>query len=184
MSWVIRGAVVLALLGLTVWLLGPAPDAPSDHAASSAPAASASKPAPAASVSSTPPVPAVSTISIEQIGEDYQSSEATATQKYAGMRLRTTGKATEIGETLGEPWINLEEGGARVTAYLLKDQTDKVSTVSRGQRVIVDCAKSDLSGAVNLRQCSLEALLDAGGVQQPPKAQELPPATSTHPAGK
>jgi hypothetical protein len=115
------------------------------------------------------------------MGQDYQSNEAAASQKYSGMRLRTTGKATEIGRTLGEPWIDLQEGDSRVTAWLLEDQTDRVSTIRRGQQVTVNCARSDWSAGIGLRQCTIEALGDANGVALPPKAKDLPPATSTHP---
>ena len=97
-------------------------------------------------------------ISVTEIQREFDANVLTTMDKCEGKYLQLTGQVRKVGqEILGYPYITLKSGENRgVTCRFPTDLTNRVESVSVGERIVITARFNATTFSLNFDRCTFQ----------------------------
>ena len=151
------GAVVVLAVGAGLWWYlrddDKSAQAPTTQAVAQQPTGQPDKPA-----TSPRPKAAAVTVPLKELLSEYKDNEVRADSKFKGKSIETTGKVGDVKKgILGDTYVTVGTGKAfeipMVQCFFGKDQTQKATSLSKGNKVTVRGRVDGLMMNVLVKDC-------------------------------
>ena len=158
-TWLIIGGIALA--AIIIGAIAGGDDGKSSQAgaaaASSEVAEAAAPAAPAVAETAAPAAPAVEepddTLPVKTLTSAYDDNEVAAKRQYKGKKFRFKGRITDIGESLGKPYVHLDY---QIGVHFYFRDSDVVANLKKGDKVKIEgVVGTNLGTLISIDNCKL-----------------------------